>query len=115
MPYCDRIDIFGGIDISKTSASKECDICCNWFFLDNAFKFERHVCNGCHYLFMMSISVNGIAVLSIHGANYGCIINGISKNDVLNLLKIFRFYRQERNIMKVKNYNKFITIYKTGK
>ena len=40
---------------------------------------------------MMSISLNGIAVLSINGANYGCIINGISKNDALNLLKICRF------------------------
>ena len=64
---------------------------------------------------MMSISLNGIAVLSINGANYGCIINGISKNDALNLLKICWFYRQEKNIMKVKNYNKFVTIYKTGK
>ena len=64
---------------------------------------------------MMSISLNGIAVLSINGANYGCIINGISKNDALNLLKICQFYQQERNIMKVKNYNEFITIYKTGK
>ena len=59
---------------------------------------------------MMCISLNGIAVLRINSANYGCIINGINKNDYLNLLKIFRFYRQERNIMKVKNYNKFTNI-----
>ena len=64
---------------------------------------------------MMSISLNGIAILSVNGANYGCITNGISKNDALNLIKICRFYRQEKNIMKVKNYNKFVTIYKTYK
>ena len=52
---------------------------------------------------MMSISLNGIAILSVNGANYGCITNGISKNDALNLIKICRFYRQEKNIMKVKN------------
>ena len=28
MTCYDRIDISGGIDIHKTSASKECDICC---------------------------------------------------------------------------------------
>ena len=27
MPYYDRFDIFKGIHINKTSASKECDIC----------------------------------------------------------------------------------------
>ena len=64
---------------------------------------------------MMSASLNGIAVLSINGANYRCIINRISKNDPLNLLKIYRNYREERNIMKVKNYNKLITVYKTSK
>ena len=28
----DRIDISEGIDIHKTSASKECDICHYWYF-----------------------------------------------------------------------------------
>ena len=32
MLYYDRIDISEGIDINKTSASKECDISCYWFF-----------------------------------------------------------------------------------
>ena len=27
MPYYDRIDVSEGIDVNKTSASKECDIC----------------------------------------------------------------------------------------
>ena len=27
MLYCDKIDFSEGIDIDKTSASKECDIC----------------------------------------------------------------------------------------
>ena len=61
---------------------------------------------------MPSTSLNSIAVLSISSANYGCIINGISKNDALNLCQ---FYQRESNIMKVNNYNEFIAIYKTGK
>ena len=63
----------------------------------------------------MSASLSGIAVLSINSANYRCIINRISKNDALHLLKIYRSYRQERNILKVKNYNELITVYKTSK
>ena len=30
MLYFNRIDVFGGIDVNKTSASKECDICHYW-------------------------------------------------------------------------------------
>ena len=30
----DRIDISEGIDVNKTSSSKECDICHHWYFLD---------------------------------------------------------------------------------
>ena len=34
MLECDRIDISEGIDIKKTSASKECEICHYWYFKD---------------------------------------------------------------------------------
>ena len=37
----DRIDISKGIDINKTSASKECGICHHWYFLDKGFKYEH--------------------------------------------------------------------------
>ena len=36
----DRIDISEGIDINKTNASKECDICRYWYFSDKNFKYE---------------------------------------------------------------------------
>ena len=32
MLYHDRINASGGIDVNKTSASKECDICYDWYF-----------------------------------------------------------------------------------
>ena len=38
-----KIDISEGIDINKTSASKECELCYYWFFKDIGFKFEEHV------------------------------------------------------------------------
>ena len=36
----DRIDISEGIDINKTNASKECDICHYLYFLNKKFKYE---------------------------------------------------------------------------
>ena len=83
MLYYHKIDFSKGIDIT----SKECDICHYWYFVDNGFKFEPYVCNGCHDMLMMSINLNDIATLRIKGADYCCIINGISKSDAINLLK----------------------------
>ena len=46
----ERIDISEGIDVNKTSLSKECDICHYWYFKDIGFKYEPYLCNGCHHL-----------------------------------------------------------------
>ena len=46
----EKIDVSEGIDVNKTSASKECELCHYWFFEDIGFKFEEHVCNRCHDL-----------------------------------------------------------------
>ena len=35
----DRIDVSEGIDVNKTSQSKECDIFHFWYFLNRGFKF----------------------------------------------------------------------------
>ena len=61
MLYYDRIDVSEGIDVNKTSASKEYDICHYWYFLNYNFKFQPNICNNCHDLLMMSINV--IAIL----------------------------------------------------
>ena len=57
MLYYDRRDIFKGVEINKTSASKECDICHYWYFLDEGFQFQRYVRNGCHDIWMMPMIV----------------------------------------------------------
>ena len=38
-----KIDASEGVDVNKTSASKECQHCQYWFFKDVGFKFEDHV------------------------------------------------------------------------
>ena len=45
MSYYDRIDVSEGIDINKTSESKECNICHNWYSLNQSFKFQQNVSN----------------------------------------------------------------------
>ena len=59
---------------------------------------------------MMSTNLNNIAILNIKGADYCCIINGITKSDALNLLKKYRFDRK-RSIIKIKKLIKNISPY----
>ena len=70
MTYFDRIDVSEGNDVSKTSASKQCDICHYWYFLSKGFKFQPNVCNRYHDLLMMSMNLSDIAILNIEGADY---------------------------------------------
>ena len=86
MSYFDRIDVSEGIDINKTSASKECDICHYWHFLNYSFKFQQNVCLKCLDLLMMSMNLSDIAVLNINGPDCCFITSLISKNDVIILM-----------------------------
>ena len=81
-----KIDISEGIDINKTNASKECELCHYWFFKDIGFKFEEHVCNKCHDLLIIAYSLKDIAILNAKGNTFRCILMGISKNEGLKRL-----------------------------
>ena len=87
MLYFDKIDVSEGIDINKTSVSKECDNCHYWYFLNFSFKFQPNVCNRCHDLLMISMNLSDIAILNIKGSDYCCIISGISKSEATNLMQ----------------------------
>ena len=87
MLYYDRIDVSEGIDVNKTSASKECDICHYWYFLNYSFKFQPNVCNRCHDLLMMSMNLSNIAILNIKGSDYHYIISLISRTQAINLMQ----------------------------
>ena len=75
MLHFDRIDVFEGIDVNKTSESKECDISRYYYFLRKGFKFQLDVCNGCHDLLMVSMKFSNIAISNSKGADYCCIVN----------------------------------------
>ena len=61
----DRIDILEGIDINKTNASKECDICSYWCFLDKGFMNEPYLSSGCHNLMQKAINFNDAAIVFV--------------------------------------------------
>ena len=81
-----KIDASEGIEVNKTSASKECELCRYWFFKDVGFKFEEHVYNKCNDLLTMAHSLKNIAILSAKGATFRCLLMGISKNEELKKL-----------------------------
>ena len=82
----DRVDISEGIDINKTNASKECRICHYWYFKYSGFKYEPHLCNGCHILMQKAISFNNIAIVYIKESAYRIHFWYMSKHDAINIM-----------------------------
>ena len=72
MLYFDRIDVSEGIDVNKTSASKECDICHYFFY---SFRFQPNACNRCYDLLMMSMNLSNTTISNIKDSKYRCIIS----------------------------------------
>ena len=75
-----------GIDISKTNASKEYDICHYWYFLDKNFNYEPYLCNGCHDLMQKAINFNDVAIVSIKGNDYRIHFWYMSKDDAISIM-----------------------------
>ena len=58
-----------------------------FFFLNEGFNFQPSGCSGCHDVIMMSININSIAILNIHGIDYRFIIAGTAKRRAVNFFK----------------------------
>ena len=82
----ERIDISAGIDANKSNKAKECMIYHYWCFKDIGYKYEPHVCNGCHDLSMMVYDLNDFMILNLKGVDYRCFVFNMSKNDAVKLL-----------------------------
>ena len=57
------------------------------FFLNNGFKYQDSVCNCCHDLIMLCLSINNMAIITGKGIDYYCIIHDITKSEVIHLLE----------------------------
>ena len=89
----DRIDISEGIDINKTNASKECDICHYWYFLDKNFKYEPYLCNDCDDLMKKAINFNDVAIVSVKENDYRIHFWYMSKDDAINKITTSAFIK----------------------
>ena len=89
------------MNINKTNASKECDICHYWYFLYKNFNYEPYLCNGCHDLMQKAMNFNDVAIASIkendNRINFWymskddtiCIMNNSSLNEKTGSISIF--------------------------
>ena len=82
----DRIDSSEEIDVNKTSLSKECDICCYWYFKDIGFRYEPYLCNGCHDLMQKALSFDNVAIVYVKENAYRIHFWYISKDDAINVI-----------------------------
>ena len=86
MLYFDKIDVSKGIYINKRSASKKSAIIATiGIFQIKCLSFSHMY--GCHYVLMMSMSPSDIVILNIDGGDYCCVITGIIKSEVINLME----------------------------
>ena len=76
MLYYDRLDVSGGMDISKTSGSKESGVCHYWYFLNYSFTFQPNVYNRCHDLLVIPMNFR-----------YWNFNGLIRKNEAINLMR----------------------------
>ena len=82
----DKKDISEGIDINKTNASKECDICHYWYFLSKDFNHQL-------YTFAMVVMINLKKAVNFNelqlflGSDYRIYCWYISKDDPINTMK----------------------------
>ena len=81
-----KINVSGGIDTNKASASKEYMFCHYWYFQDVGFKFEPHVCNKCYDVLMTAYELKNIGVLNVKDVDFMCILWGISIDETVNRL-----------------------------
>ena len=81
-----RIDVSEGININKTSKSKECMLCHCCYFKDIGYIFQPYLCTGCHAVSMMACELKNIAILNAKCVDYRCILWGISRDETVNRL-----------------------------
>ena len=82
----EKVNVSEGIDITKTSASKECMLYHYWYFKDTGFKFELHVDSKCHDVLVIASDLKNIAIFTVKGVDYRCILLGQSKNEAADIL-----------------------------
>ena len=81
----DRIDISEGTNIKKCKeASRECNLCKFFYFLDKNFNYGPYLCNGCYDMSLKAVSIKNFAIINHNGNHYR--VSNLKK-DACNLIK----------------------------
>ena len=83
----ERIDLSEGIDLDKTSKSKECEIRINNYF-NNDFRFDSKVCNHCKRGITISEWTN-LAIVNVRGIGYRVIMFDMTESHLHKILGDF--------------------------
>ena len=59
----DKVDITEGIDLDKTSKSRECMFCYYWYYLNKNFSYAPFTCDGCYNIVQRSTDFTNIAIV----------------------------------------------------
>ena len=89
----DRIDISEGIDVNKTSSSRECRLCHYYYYLDINFYYQKYLYDGCHDMSMKASSMQNLAIAYNKGNAYRINFVFISKDNAINLIKKCKYNR----------------------
>ena len=60
---------------------------CHYWFFNQGFKCQYSVSNARHVLTMLRFNTSDIAIITVKGVDYCCIIHEISKPEAIHLLK----------------------------
>ena len=61
----DKIDVSEGIDVNKTNASRECDICHYWYI----YVLSMNHIFAMDVLLQKAMNFNGVAIPSVNGSD----------------------------------------------
>ena len=91
----DRIDLSEGIDVNKTSNSRECSFCHYYYFLDINFNYRsnfiviliiKYLCDGCHDMSIKANRMQNLAIVYFKGNAYRIHFWNMSKDDATNIM-----------------------------
>ena len=85
----DKIDITEGIDVDKTSKSRECMFCHYWYYLNKSFSHGPFTCDGCYNIVQKSTGFKNIVIVRVKKSAYRIYFKDISKHKAKKLMNKF--------------------------
>ena len=70
-----------------------------WYFLDENFKYEPYLCNGCHDLMQKAMNFNDIPILFMKGNDHRINFWYKSKDDTIIIMDISSLNEKSRIVI----------------